>query len=142
MTTSPDLPTLANDLRLACQRSARRVRFEGTADVAPHQFSVLVRVSKGAQTPTELAAVERVTTPSMNRTINGLVELGLAERTPHPDDRRQVLVVATDAGLDVVRRTLASRDTWMASRLDGLDAEQLVVLRQAADILLDVAAHG
>ena len=62
--------------------------------------------------------------------------------TPHPDDRRQVLVVATDAGLDVVRRTLASRDTWMASRLDGLDAEQLVVLRQAADILLDVAAHG
>ena len=75
MTTSPDLPTLANDLRLACQRIARRVRFEGTADVAPHQFSVLVRVSKGAQTPTELAAVERVTTPSMNRTINGLVEL-------------------------------------------------------------------
>ena len=51
MTTSPDLPTLANDLRLACQRIARRVRFEGTADVAPHQFSVLVRVSKGAGGP-------------------------------------------------------------------------------------------
>ena len=68
---------LANDLRLACQRIARRVRFEGTQAVAPHQFSVLVRVHKQPCTPTALAEQERVSTPSMTRTVNSLVELGL-----------------------------------------------------------------
>lgn len=140
MTEAPDLPALANDLRMACQRISRRVRFEGTADVAPHQFSVLVRVAKGPLTPTELAGMERVSTPSMTRTINGLQEHGLVERTPHPEDRRQVLVVATPEGKRVVQRTVDSRDTWMSSHLDGIGAEQLAVLRRATDILLEVAA--
>lgn len=132
--------TLANDLRLACQRIARRVRFESTSDVAPHQFSVLVRLHKaGPQTPTQLAAHDRVSTPSMNRTINGLAEAGLVERLPHPDDRRQVLVRSTDKGADVVRDTIAKRDTWMIEHLEGMDEGQLELLRRAADLLLEVS---
>lgn len=139
--TEPLLPDLANDLRLACQRIARRVRFEGTQQVAPHQFSVLVRVSKTPLTPTALAERERVSTPSMTRTVNGLVDAGLASREPHPDDRRQVLVSITPAGQRVVTETLAERDSWMMQHLQGLDADDLALLRRAADLLLEVAAH-
>lgn len=136
-----ELPELANDLRLACQRIARRVRFEGTHEVAPHQFSALVRVHKQERTPTELAEMERVSTPSMTRTLNGLESDGHVRRIPHPDDRRQVLVQITPKGSALVEKVLADRDTWMMQHLDGLDAEQLVVLRRAADILLEVAAR-
>ena len=38
------LAHLANDLRLACMRISRRVRFESTDTVAPHQFSVMCRL--------------------------------------------------------------------------------------------------
>ena len=58
-----DLLTLANDLRVACQRVARRVRFESSSDVAPHQFSVLVALrNDGALTLTQLAARDAVST--------------------------------------------------------------------------------
>lgn len=136
---SEDISSLANDLRLACQRIARRVRFEGTHAVAPHQFSALVCVVKQPRTPTELAERERVSTPSMTRTVNGLVDLGLVAREPHPDDRRQVLVRATAEGHRVVAETLASRDTWMLQHLSELDDDQIALLRRAVPLLLEVA---
>ena len=136
-----DLVTLANDLRVACQRIARRVRFESTSDVAPHQFSVLMGLHKsGPLTPTQLAARDAVSTPSMTKTINCLADKGLVERAPHPDDGRQVLVGITDAGEAVIEETIASRDTWMLNHIDGLDAEQLALLRRAAELLSEVAS--
>lgn len=139
-TGETEMFSLANDLRLACQRIARRVRFESTSAVAPHQFSVLVYLHRvGAQTPTQLAAHDRVSAPSMTRTINCLVDDGLVERFPHPDDRRQVLVRATEAGESVVRETIAERDTWMLKHLEDKTPEQLALLRQAADLLLEVS---
>ena len=132
--------TLANDLRLACQRIARRVRFESATAVAPHQFSVLVYLHRvGPQTPSQLAAHDRVSAPSMTRTVNCLAEEGLVERFPHPDDGRQVLVRPTEAGHAVIRDTVAQRDTWMLEHLEGLDEEQLALLRRAADLLLEVS---
>lgn len=131
---------LANDLRLACQRIARRVRFESTSAVAPHQFSVLVFLNRvGPQTPSQLAAHDKVSAPSMTRTVNCLAEDGLVEKFPHPEDGRQVLVRATEAGLAVVRDTIAQRDSWMLTHIEGLSAEQLALLRQAADLLLEVS---
>ena len=42
---------LTSDLRMACMRISRRVRFESTAPVAPHQFSVLVAPRGAAAHP-------------------------------------------------------------------------------------------
>ena len=49
---------LTSDLRMACMRISRRVRFESTSPVAPHQFSVLARLEEAPRTPKELAAFE------------------------------------------------------------------------------------
>ena len=136
----PDLLSLANDVRVACQRISRRVRFESTSDVAPHQFSVLVFLHfTGPHTPTQLAARDAVSTPSMTRTVNCLADKGLVERSPHPQDGRQILVSLTDEGRRVVEQTIASRDTWMLAHIATLSPEQLDLLRRAADILMEVS---
>ena len=89
------LAHLASDLRLACMLISRRVRFESTQAVAPHQFSVMARLEDTALTPGSLAEIERVSQPSMTRTVAGLVERGLVIRTDDPLDGRQVFISLT-----------------------------------------------
>lgn len=56
--TRAEKATLASQLRLACMRISRRIRFESASAVAPHQFSVLVRLDEQPRTPRELANIE------------------------------------------------------------------------------------
>lgn len=139
--TELDLGRLASDLRLACMRISRRVRFESTdAGMAPHQFSALVRLEDGPMTPGRLAEIENVAAPSMTRTVAGLVEAGWVVRRADPGDRRAVLVELTDLGRDTITGTRARRDLWFASRLAQLPAADVAALAQAAGALAKVAA--
>ena len=138
---NPSLAHLANDLRLACMRISRRVRFESTQDVAPHQFSVMARLEDNALTPRELAGIECVSPPSMTRTVAGLVERGLVTRTDDPLDGRQVFISLTAEGMSLLSETRRRRDAWMASRLKGMSADEREVLAKATAILTRVASE-
>ncbi len=132
---------LANELRLSCMRISRRVRFESTLEVAPHQFSVLARLSEAPRTPGELAEIERVSPPSMSRTINALVERELVERTDDPGDRRQVILSLTPAAGKLLRDIRRRRDAWMTVRVNSLSPQEQAVLQQASAILARVASE-
>ncbi len=132
---------MATDLRLACMRISRRVRFESSHDVAPHQFSVLCRLEETPRTPGELADIERVAKPSMTRTVGALVERGLVRRQPDPTDGRQVILSITDDGRRSVRAIRRRRDAWMASRVVALTREDQDVLVRATAILAKVAGE-
>ena len=138
---NPSLAHLANDLRLACMRISRRVRFESTQDVAPHQLSVMARLEDNALTPRELAAIECVSPPSMTRTVAGLVERGLVTRTDDPLDGRQVFISLTAQGGSLLSETRRRRDAWMASRLKGISADEREVLVKATAILTRIASE-
>lgn len=139
---SPSAVTaLAGELRLACMRISRRVRFESTHEVPPHQFSVLVRLEDAPRTPGELAEIERVSAPSMTRTVNALVERGLVARTADPSDRRQVILSLTDEGRRVLKEIRRRRDQWMTVRVRSLSPEEQDVLRRASSILSRVASE-
>lgn len=131
----PDTAALAHDLRIACMRVARRVRFDADNTMAPHQFSVLVRLDEQPRTLGELASIEQVSPPSMSRTVGQLVDLGYAVRHPDPDDGRLVRLSLTQEGTDVVRRERALRDAWMTARIEGLDTADRELLRRATDLL-------
>lgn len=130
---------LAGELRLACMRISRRVRYESSDAIAPHQFSALCRLEDAPRTPGELAEIERVSAPSMTRTVAGLVERGLVARTDDPQDRRQVIISLTKEGAALLKEIRRRRDAWMSVRVGHLSPEDQEVLRQAATILTRVA---
>jgi DNA-binding MarR family transcriptional regulator len=132
---------VAGEIRLACMRISRRIRFESTHEVPPHQFSVLARLQEAPRTPGELAEIERVSAPSMTRTVAALVERGLVARTADPSDGRQVILSLTDEAKRVLKEIRRRRDQWMTVRVKALSPEEQEVLRRAAAILTRVASE-
>lgn len=137
--TRTELIRLASDLRLACMRISRRVRYESDLLLPPHQFSVLSRLEEGPSTNSELAEIERVSAPSMKRTTNCLVEEGYVGRADDPSDGRQVILSLTPEGLKTLKRIRRHRDEWMLQRFEHLSEEELAVLVSARDLLMGVA---
>lgn len=139
--TDGSLSQLDDELRLAILRLGRRVRLErSTSDITDSQLSVLFVLHKeGPQTLGSLSDHERISPPSMNRTVNALVEAGLVTRSSAPDDGRKVLIDATDAGREVARETRRRRQAWFARQLADLSAEDHAVLDAAAPILRRLA---
>lgn len=140
---APELSTAASDLRMATFRLARRLRSQRAVDtMSDGQFAVLAALSvHGQHTLGELADRERVSAPSMNRTVNGLEESGYLTRTADADDRRKVNIALTDAGRAVVDETVRRRDSWLEQALSELTDEQRDLLSAAAELMREVAAR-
>ena len=135
------LTRMATDLRLACMRISRRIRYESSHDVAPHQFSVMCRLEEAPRTPGELAEIERVAKPSMTRTVGALVDRGLVLRQDDPLDGRSVILSLSEEGRRSVKAIRRKRDAWMASRVARLTPEEQDVLARATEILAKVAGE-
>src|SRR6201996_9278267 len=110
------------ELRLSVQRLARRIRsMQGDEDVTEGQRSVMFTLANdGAQTLGSLSEHERVTPPSMNRTINALVQAGLVTRVSAEDDGRKVRIDLSDAGRKFTEETRRQRDAWFTQQLAKL----------------------
>lgn len=144
MTYANDMPAdtaLASELRTTVMRLARRLRNQRTDEtLSLSQLAALGTLARrGALTPGELAAHERVQPPSMTRLIAKLEEAGLVTRTDHPTDRRQVLVEVSPTGLAILKADRQRRDAWLAQRMRDLPAEDLEILHRAAEVLTRLA---
>jgi DNA-binding MarR family transcriptional regulator len=128
---------------MATFRLARRLRSQRAVDtMSDGQFAVLAALTvHGPHTLGDLAERERVSAPSMNRTVNCLEESGYVSRTPDETDRRKVNIDLTDSGRAVVDETVRRRDSWLEEALQALDPAQRAVLAEAAQIMREVAAR-
>lgn len=128
---------LHDDIRVAVMRLARRVRLERAADdITDARLSVLfVLLNEGPQTLTSLSEHERVTPPSMNRTVNSLVDDGLVTRSADPTDGRKTVIDITDVGQDVALETRRRRVAWFADRVAELGDDDRATLEAALPIL-------
>lgn len=125
-----------DELRFAIQQVARGIRHNRGDEVSDSQLAVLVDLDlQGALTPSELAVVEHVTPPSMNRTVNGLQAAGLVTRSKSTDDARKVIVELTAAGSALLAETRRMRTAWFSRRLEALTPEERATLLAAAPIL-------
>jgi len=136
-----ELVALSNDIRLACMRISRRVRFESDRELPPHQFSVLARLEGTARTNSELAEIERISAPSMKRSTTALVERGYVARADDPSDGRQVILSLTPEGQKALKRIRRHRDEWMLSRFEQLTDDERELLQRAAAVLAKVASE-
>lgn len=118
-------------------RLARRMRSERLdSSLTLSQLAALATLERhGPLTPRELAAQERVQPPSMTRLAASLETAGLATRTDHPTDGRQVLLAASPAGVALLREDRRRREAWLAQRLRELDPDDLAVLGRAVRVL-------
>src|SRR3954468_19088790 len=134
---------LAKSLRDAIQRLNRRVRqTRPVGDLTYGQLSALTSLQlAGALTPRELADTERVQPPTMTKIVGKLEERGLVVRTPHPTDRRQVILSATERGRAVYAQFEKARNEWLARQLAELSPEERDTLERAAQILQQVARN-
>jgi len=132
---------LAKTLREAIARLNRRVRqTRPVGDLTFSQLSALTSLQlAGALTPRELADIERVQPPTMTKIVGKLEDLGLVARTPHPTDRRQVILAATEQGRVVYAQFERARNEWLAQQLAQLSPDERDTLAQAARILQQVA---
>lgn len=137
MTTS--VPHLSTDLRLACLRIARRNRFESVVQVPPHQAAVLVCIQRGAVSAGEIAEREKISAPTVSRTITSCVDAGWVSRAGNPEDGRRIILSLTEAGRRALEETVKAREEWMSSRLKQLTAEEIALLEAALPVLERVA---
>jgi DNA-binding MarR family transcriptional regulator len=130
-----------NTLRIAVLRLSRRLRHlrvDRTLSLA--EMSALGTLARcGAITPGELARKEHVQPPSMTRIIALLVDRGLVRLEPHPEDRRQKLVAATDEAEAVLEASRSQRNAWLTQLAEELDEEEWAALREAAPVLHKLA---
>jgi DNA-binding MarR family transcriptional regulator len=129
------------EIRLTIQRLARRIRsMQSDETVTEGQRSVLFALSNnGAQTLSSLSEHERVTPPSMNRTINALVKAGLVTRVGAEDDGRKISIDLSPAGRTFIAETKRKREAWFTKQLAALPPDQRSIVDQAATILRGIA---
>src|ERR1700744_3477442 len=126
--TSADVAQLAEGLHRALSKLfslLRRGDPNGAAagELTLAQLSILVTVlGQGPIRRTDLAAHERVRTPTTTVASRRLEKLGLVKRSRDPSDLRAVLVDITPRGLAVHRESLTNRIHALATLLRPLSA--------------------
>ncbi|BBZ14842.1 MarR family winged helix-turn-helix transcriptional regulator [Mycobacterium branderi] len=114
-----------------------------TGDLTLAQLSILMTLREcGPMRVTELAAHERVRTPTTTVGIGRLEKLGLVAKSRDPVDLRAVLVRITAHGDAVCCQALATRYAQLAAMLETLSAEHLVTLNDAIPTLERLAGQG
>src|SRR6478752_2032995 len=141
--SAPDLSREASDLRIATFRLARRMRTQRAVDsMSDGQFAVLAGLFlHGSHTLGELADRERVSAPSMNRTVNCLQESGYVRRSADENDGRKVVISLTEEGRAVVDETARRRDAWVEEALAELSPSERRTMAEAAKIMQRMVAR-
>ena len=134
------LTTTAGQLNSGVTRVLRWLnvvdREAGLTNARLSALSVLV--FGGPTTLGRLAAVENVAGPTMTRIVDGLEELGLARRDPHPHDARAVIVKATAKGNRLMNRAAERRIATIEAALTRLDPGDRARLEAAAPALVQL----
>ena len=131
------LSTTASDLTSAAIHLLRGLRsVDRQSGLTAARLSALsVLVFGGPSTLGALARAEDVTDPTMTRIVDGLVSLGLATRSRHPDSARQVLVSATAEGQRLMTAARQRRVDAIATALRSLTPAERQAIVAAAPAL-------
>ncbi len=109
----------------------------------PHHFGVLTLIDADpGAAQQELVDRSMIDPSSMVAVIDELEELGLAERRPHPSDRRKHAVHLTDEGRKTLGRARAAAMKTAGELFAPLDANERELLRRLLRKLAGVEPQG
>lgn len=117
---------LADRLNSAAIHLLRQVRVQDSATgIAPARLSALsVLVFGGAMSLNNLAKAEQVRPPTMSRIVDALESAGLVRRTVNPQDRRAVVLEATEKGAAILWQGRKRRVKFLAKHLSRLSEQE------------------
>ena len=132
-----DTDAIADRLHSIAIHLLRRVRAE---DVhmglsAPRASALSVLVYRGPLRLSALAALEQVRGPTMTRTVNALVQAGLAKRSADRDDARASVIAVTPAGRKLLDDGRRRRVRVLATLLQALPPRERKTVRDAVTLL-------
>ncbi|BBY81125.1 MarR family transcriptional regulator [Mycolicibacterium pulveris] len=133
----PQVTELAGELQRVLSRVFSVLRRSDTnraeaGDLTLAQLSILLTLlDQGPLRMTDLAAHERVRTPTTTVAIRRLEKLGLVKRSRDPSDLRAVLVDITPEGRSQHQEALRARRAHLATLLAKLSPEDLEMLTKA-----------
>jgi DNA-binding MarR family transcriptional regulator len=133
----PAVDELADRLHSAAIHLLRRLRKEDDASglSAPQLSALSVLVFGGPCSPGALAAAEQVRPPTMTRLLSELERAGLVTRTTDSQDRRRLMVAATDRARELLMHGRRRRTATLAAQLAELPAAERLLLERAANVL-------
>ena len=138
MTQDPDVDQVAGALRVSIGLLLRRLRqVQAEGELTLPESSALARLDRGGPaTSSALAKLEQISPQSMGATLGGLEARGLVERRLDPEDGRQVVISATEAGLRALRNRRNARTEALAQALStGFTRSELKQLMAVAPLL-------
>ena len=132
-----DIEKAASRLRTVFRFLLRRIdTMAGAGSPTRSEQAVLVWLDeKGAMTPGDLSAVQKVRPQTMGQTLDSLDRLRWIKRAPHPDDRRRILISLTPSGQKALAKGRHLRQAWLVSELKKLAPHDRKTLIAAIDIL-------
>lgn len=83
----------------------------------------------------ELAALSRVTQPTMTKLVHALVERGWVARVADPADARATLLVATDSGTAALEAWRSELVAAILPQFTGLSTEEVATIARAVEIV-------
>ena len=117
---------LADRLHSTAIHLLRQVRVQDpTTGLVPARLSALsVLVFGGAMSLNELAKAEQVRPPTMSRIVDALESEGLIRRTVNQQDRRAVVLEATEKGTAILWQGRKRRVKFLGKHLSRLSEQE------------------
>src|SRR6266566_9223327 len=132
-----ELLETADQLHSAAIHLLRRLRIrDRESGIGPAQLSALsVLVFAGPKSLAELAQTEQVKPPTMSRIVGALVRTKLVRMVTNDRDRRAVVIIPTSKGIALMQKARLRRVESLARAVDALDAAEVALLRNAAEMI-------
>jgi DNA-binding MarR family transcriptional regulator len=126
---------LASELRNTITRLTKKLRKQSATGerLSLTERSTIALLDQYRQLlPSELAAMEHITTQSMSQVLNHLHELGLIIRTASETDKRKVIITLSAAGTELLYQVRNEREEWLNKALNQNCTPEEVDLLQKA----------
>jgi len=137
-----DLITEIIKLQLKADRARRQYELDvwmGLPLTIAQLKSLFFISNQGSTNSGKLAAALGVTPTNTTGIVDRLVKQGLVSRTENIQDRRMLLLRATDKGEELVAKLREKRRDYMAEALERMSGDELATLAQGLASLVKAA---
>lgn len=123
------LESLEREVGVLMRRARRVMAVRASlvhADLMPTSYLVLAHINeRGSVRASSVADYFDLDKGAVSRHVQHLVELGLVERAPDPEDRRATLLASTEEARVRMQRVVVERRARLKERLDEWDDDGL-----------------